>query len=90
MFNLLSFKPEVCGHIVLPHRSILKGQKLSKNAKIKNSDAKIETFEKQMKMKKNCQMERNELAFYQTDGQTSEKNDEQPKFRHDWMVNVRK
>ena len=35
-------------------------------------------------------MERNELAFYQTDGQTSEKNDEQPKFRHDWMVNVRK
>ena len=28
-------------------------------------------------------MERNELAFYQTDGQTSEKNDEQPKFRLD-------
>ena len=46
------FKPEVCGQIVLPDRSILKGQNLSKNAKIKNSDAKIETFEKHENEKK--------------------------------------
>ena len=29
------FKPEACGQIVLPDRSILVGQKLVKNAKIK-------------------------------------------------------
>ena len=30
------FKPEACGQIVLPDRSILIGQKLVKNAKIEN------------------------------------------------------
>ena len=36
MFNLSSFwKPEVCGQTVLPDRSVLKGQKLVENDKIK-------------------------------------------------------
>ena len=35
MVNLASFwKPEACGQIVLPDRSLLKGQKLVKNTKI--------------------------------------------------------
>ena len=37
MVNLASFwKPEACGQIVLPDRSLLIGQKLVGNAKIEN------------------------------------------------------
>ena len=33
------WKPEACGQTVLPDRSVLIGQKLVENAKIKNSNA---------------------------------------------------
>ena len=40
MSILASFwKPEACGQTVLPDRSVLIGQKLEENAKIKNSNA---------------------------------------------------
>ena len=47
MSNLASFwKPEACGQAVLPDRSVLIGQKLVENAKIKkNSNAILSTFQ---------------------------------------------
>ena len=35
------WKPEACGQTVLPDKSVLIGQKLVENAKIKNSDGTI-------------------------------------------------
>ena len=42
MLNLASFwKPEACGQTVLPDRSVLIGQKLMENAKIKKFQCEI-------------------------------------------------
>ena len=54
MVNLSCFrKPELCGQTVLPDRSVLIGQKLVENAKIKNSNATFWVILKQCELVEN-------------------------------------
>ena len=71
MSILTSFwKPEACGQTVLPDRSILRGQKLVENAKIKKSNATFWVIFKQcvlgksqQKCDKSCLKDKNSCCW---------------------------
>ena len=63
--NLASFlKPEVCGQTVLPDMSVLRGQKLMKNAKIQKFKSDILSNFNRTKIDEKCQNSKNSNATF--------------------------